>query len=68
VSLDRLGEGPSAAAVVREALAFYLASIDEVVGAARRGEGYEALAADRERDTTMSAAARRAAERWADEP
>ena len=67
-SLDRLGDDPSLAAMVREALFYYLASLEEIEEAARLEAGYGAVAGDREREETLDAAARRATEAWADEP
>jgi hypothetical protein len=67
-SVGRLGEDPSLAAMVREALFYYLASLEEIEEAARLEAGYRSLAEDREREDVLDAAARRAAEAWAGEP
>jgi hypothetical protein len=67
-SVGRLGDDPSLAAMVREALFFYLASLEEIEEVARLEAGYRALAEDHERDDVLEAAGRRAADAWADEP
>jgi hypothetical protein len=67
-SVGRLGDHPSLAAMVREALFYYLASLEEIEEAARLEAGYRALAEDREREDILHAAARRASDAWSDEP
>jgi hypothetical protein len=67
-SVGRLGDDPSVAAMVREALFYYLASLQEIEEAARLEAGYRALAEDRERDDVIEAAGRRTADAWDDEP
>jgi hypothetical protein len=67
-SVDRLGDDPSLAAMVREALFYYLASLEEIEEAARLEAGYRALVEDKEREEVLEAAARHAAEPWVDEP
>jgi len=67
-SVARLGDDPSLAALVREALFYYLASLDEIERSARLEAGYAELAKDEEREQVMEALAYEAAEAWADEP
>ena len=66
-SLDELGEDPSASAVVRQALGFFLAALRDAQRDARLETGYAVLAADREREQMIKATSRRAPERVADE-
>jgi metal-responsive CopG/Arc/MetJ family transcriptional regulator len=67
-SLDELGEDPSASAVVRQALGFFLAALRDAQRDARLEAGYAVLAADREREQMIKATSRRTPERVADEP
>jgi hypothetical protein len=67
-SLQELGEDPSASAVVREAVGFFLAALRDTDREARLEAGYAQLATDRERDQILDAASRRVPERLVDEP
>jgi hypothetical protein len=67
-SLEELGEDPSASAVVRQALDFYLAALRDAQREARLEAGYTLLAADRERQQMLGATSKRAPRRVADEP
>ncbi len=67
-SLEELGEDPSASAVVREALDFFLAALHDAERDARLEAGYALLAADRNRERILRAARKRAPKRVADEP
>jgi hypothetical protein len=67
-SVGRLGDDPSLAAMVREALFYYLASLEEIEEAARMEAGYRILAEDREREEVLDAGARRVSDAWVDEP
>lgn len=66
-SLDELGEDPSAAAVMRQALRFYNAALDDARREAELGAGYSALARDSERAEMLGSQAASAPGRWADE-
>lgn len=67
-SLEALGEGPSASAVVREAVEFFLAALRDTDRQARLEAGYAQLAADQERDQILDATSTRVPERLVDEP
>jgi Arc/MetJ-type ribon-helix-helix transcriptional regulator len=67
-SLEELGAHPSASAVVREALGFFLAALRDAQREANQESGYALLAEDRERNQMIAATSRRAPERVADEP
>jgi hypothetical protein len=67
-SLAKLGEDPSLAGIIREALFYYFASLDEILERARTEAGYAALAADEERAEALFSARDRVAQDWADEP
>lgn len=67
-SLEELGEDPSASAVVREALNFFLAALRDAERDARLEAGYALLAADSNRERMLEAIPRRAPKRVADEP
>lgn len=67
-SVRRLGDRPSEARVVREALTYYVTAIEEMERARRLDEGYAAIAAEQERDRAIRHLTRKAARRWADEP
>lgn len=70
-AIEHLGDEPSSAAVVREALEFFLDAIGRVRALAEMERGYEELAKDPEYQTE-SAVMRRfvseGARDWADEP
>jgi hypothetical protein len=66
-SVGRLGDDPSLAAMVREALFYYLASLEEIEEAARMEAGYRTLAEEREREEVVDVAARRVSDAWGDE-
>jgi hypothetical protein len=67
-SLEELGEDPSASAVVREALDFFLAALRDAQREARLEAGYALLAGDQERQQMLDATSKRAPLRMADEP
>ena len=67
-SLNELGEDPSASAVVREALDYFLAALRDAEREARLEAGYAQLAADQERDQILDATSKRPLERLVDEP
>jgi Arc/MetJ-type ribon-helix-helix transcriptional regulator len=67
-SLRELGEDPSASAVVREALDFFLAALRDAERESRLEAGYALLAADQERDQMLDATSKRVPQRVADEP
>lgn len=67
-SLQELGEDPSASAVVREALDYFLAALRDAEREARLEAGYTQLAADEDRDQMLAATPRRTPQRLADEP
>lgn len=67
-SMQELGEDPSASAVVREAVDFFLAALRDAEREARLESGYALLAGDKERDQMIAATWKRAHERLADEP
>jgi hypothetical protein len=67
-SLEELGEDPSASAVVREAVEFFLAALRDADREARLEAGYAQLAADQERDQILDATSKRAPRRISDEP
>lgn len=67
-SLEELGEAPSASAVVREALDFFLTALRDAEREARLEAGYALLAADPNRDRMLDAIPKRAPHRVADEP
>lgn len=67
-SLGELGEDPSASAVVREAVEFFLASLRDADRETRLEAGYAQLAADVERDQILDATTKRVPERLISEP
>jgi Arc/MetJ-type ribon-helix-helix transcriptional regulator len=67
-SLQELGERPSASAVVREALDYFLAALGDAEREARLEAGYALLAADQEREQMLEASSKRVPQRVADEP
>jgi Arc/MetJ-type ribon-helix-helix transcriptional regulator len=67
-SLQALGENPSASAVVREALDYFLAALRDAEREARLEAGYSLLAADQEREQMLDATSKRTPRRLADEP
>jgi Arc/MetJ-type ribon-helix-helix transcriptional regulator len=67
-SLKELGEDPSASAVVREAVDFFLAALRDADREARLETGYALLAADQERQPMLDATSKRLPQRMADEP
>ncbi len=67
-SLQELGEDPSASAVVREALDYFLAALRDAEREARLEVGYTELASDQERDQMVEAMSRRTPRRLLDEP
>ena len=67
-SLMELGEDPSASAVVREALNFFLAALRDAEREARLEAGYALLAADPNRERLLEAISKRVPRRVADEP
>jgi Arc/MetJ-type ribon-helix-helix transcriptional regulator len=67
-SLEELGEDPSASAVVREALEFFLAALRDAERDARLEAGYALIAADPNRERMLQAMPKRAPKRMADEP
>lgn len=67
-SLEELGEDPSASAVVREALDFFLAALRDAERDARLEAGYALIAADPNRERMLEAIPKRAPKRMADEP
>lgn len=67
-SLGELGADPSASAVVREALDFFLAALHDVERESRLEAGYALLAADQERDQMLDATSKRVPQRMAREP
>lgn len=67
-SLEKLGEDPSASAVVRQAVDFFIAALRDAQREARLEAGYALLAADQERDQMIDSTRRRAPERSANEP
>lgn len=67
-SLTELGRDPSASAVVRQALDFFLAAIRDAEREARLEAGYALLATDEERDQMIEATSKRSLDRVADEP
>ena len=66
-SLEELGEDPSASAVIREALDYFLAALRDAEREARLEAGYALLAADQEREQMLFAASKRVPRRMADE-
>jgi hypothetical protein len=66
-SLEELGEDPSASAVVRGAVDFFLAALRDTEREARLEAGYALLAADQERDQLLDATSKRVPQRMADE-
>jgi hypothetical protein len=67
-SMGQLGEDPSASAVIRQALDYYLAALKDAEREARLEAGYAQLAAEDERRKMIEAASTRAPARWTDEP
>ena len=67
-SLEELGEDPSASAVVREALDFFLAALRDAEREARLEAGYALLAADPNRERMLQVMPKRAPKRVTDEP
>lgn len=67
-SLEGLGANPSASAVVREALDFFLAALRDAELEQRLEAGYALLKTDQERDQVLDATSGRAPARLADEP
>ncbi|MGH2596021.1 MAG: hypothetical protein ACRDH7_08670 [Actinomycetota bacterium] len=67
-SLEELGEDPSASAVVREALDFFLAALRDAEREARLEAGYALLAADPNRERMLESIPKRAPQRVANEP
>lgn len=67
-SLQELGEDPSASAVVREAVEFFLAALRDTDRDARLEAGYAQLAADQERDQIFEATSKRVPDRLIREP
>jgi hypothetical protein len=67
-SLHDLHEEPSAAAVMRQAVRWYLSIAHDIERTALLEEGYAALAEDEERSPIFRFQAARAGTRWADEP
>jgi Arc/MetJ-type ribon-helix-helix transcriptional regulator len=66
-SLEALGEDPSASAVIREAVGFFLAALRDAEHEARLEAGYALLAADPEREQMLDATSGRMPRRLADE-
>ena len=67
-SLEELGEDPSASAVVREALDFFLAALRDAEREARLEAGYALIAADPNRERMLEAIPKRTPQRVANEP
>ncbi len=67
-SMDRLGDDPSAAAVIRQALDYYLAALKDAQREARLEAGYALLASDDERGQMIETTSKRSPARWTDEP
>jgi Arc/MetJ-type ribon-helix-helix transcriptional regulator len=67
-SLEELGEDPSASAVVREALDFFLAALRDAERDARLEAGYALIADEPNRERMLEAIPKRAPKRMADEP
>lgn len=67
-SLEELGEDPSASAVVREALDFFLAALRDAEREARLEAGYALLAADPDRERMLETIPKWAPKRVVDEP
>lgn len=66
-SVHRLDEEPSAASIVREAVAYYLGALEDIERSKALDEAYAAIAAEEGRDRAIRTVTRRAAERWAEE-
>jgi Arc/MetJ-type ribon-helix-helix transcriptional regulator len=67
-SMDRLGDDPSASAVIRQALDYYLAALKDAQMETRLETGYALLASDDERREMIETTSKRAPARWTDEP
>lgn len=67
-SLKELGTDPSASAVVRGAVDFFLAALRDTEREARLEAGYAMLAVDQERQQMLDATSKRVPQRLADEP
>ncbi len=70
-AIEHLGDEPSSAAVVREALEYFLEAVRRANELAEMERGYEELAKDPEQEVereTMWRLTREAAKAWADEP
>jgi Arc/MetJ-type ribon-helix-helix transcriptional regulator len=67
-SLEELGEDPSASAVVRGAVDFFLAALRDTEREARLEAGYALLATDEKRERELDATSTRVPQRLADEP
>lgn len=65
--IGQLGSEPSASAVMRQAVAFFLDSINEASDSVRTEEGYAALARDAERSRAATAMRTRVPERFAED-
>lgn len=66
-SVDELGDRPSASAVIRQAVRFYLAALAEARSEAELEAGYAVLSQDAERSEMLDAHATRAPGRWSED-